>query len=69
MSQPARIGPATPARPMTGPNGMNALPSSSGGNATFTRAESLRDHHGAEQTLQHPRDDEPARARREAAGE
>ena len=38
MSQPARIGPATPARPMTGPNGMNALPSSSGGKATFTRA-------------------------------
>jgi hypothetical protein len=31
--------------------------------------QSLRDHHRAEQTLQHPRDDEPACARREAAGE
>ena len=31
--------------------------------------QSLRDHHGAEQALQHPRDDEPARARRETAGE
>ncbi len=38
MSQPARIGPATPASPMTGPNGMKALPSWSGGKATFTMA-------------------------------
>ena len=52
---------------MTGPKGMNALPSSSGGNATFTRARP-RDHHGAEQALQHPRNDEPAGARGEAAG-
>ena len=68
-SQPARIGPPTADRPMIGPNAPNARRDLVGREHLLDHAEALRQHHGAEQALEHAGDDQHLRRLRQRAGQ
>src|SRR4051794_24680850 len=66
-SQPARIGPAMAARPMTGPNAANAPPISFGGKTVLMTPSPCGTQQRAEAALEHARGDEGVGRRRERA--
>jgi hypothetical protein len=63
------MGPATVASPITGPNGISALRSWSGGEDDLHHREALRDHHRPEQALHDAGGDQERDTGGQAAGE